>query len=143
MMPYMAIDDASPACRVVRAGAEAIGKQGDVRAPGISAQSVGAQRIHLEIVRIPPGRREKARKHQGHETAIYILSGRSGMWYGEALEHHLVARAGDFLYVPPDMPHLPYNLSDAESCLAIVARTDPDDQESVILLPELDAARRT
>lgn len=139
-MPYTTIDDASPTCRLVRAGTEFIGKQGHVHAPGITAQSVGAQRIHLEMIRIPPGQRAKAHKHQGHETAIYILSGKSGMWYGEALQHHLVARAGDFLYVPADMPHLPYNLSDAESCVAVIARTDPNDQESVILLPDLDRA---
>jgi len=63
------------------------------------------------------------------------------MWYGEALEHHIVAQAGDFLYIPANMPHLPYNLSDAESCTAVVARTDPNDQESIKLLPELGSAR--
>jgi uncharacterized RmlC-like cupin family protein len=36
------------------------------------------------------------------------------------------------------MPHLPYNLSDTESCVAVVARTDPNEQESVRLLPELE-----
>jgi len=143
MMPYMRIENATPACRVVHGGAEFIGKQGHLHAPGISAQSVGAQRIHLEIVRIPPGERAKAHKHQGHETAIYILSGKSGMWYGEALQHHLVARAGDFLYIPADMPHLPYNLSNIESCVAVIARTDPSDQESVMLLPDLDSAHST
>jgi uncharacterized RmlC-like cupin family protein len=37
------------------------------------------------------------------------------------------------------MPHLPYNLSVTDSCVAIIARTDPNEQESVILLPELDS----
>jgi uncharacterized RmlC-like cupin family protein len=60
------------------------------------------------------------------------------MWYGEKLEQHLFVRAGDFLYIPADMPHQPYNLSDVESCTAIVARTDPNEQESIVLLPELD-----
>jgi uncharacterized RmlC-like cupin family protein len=36
------------------------------------------------------------------------------------------------------MPHLPYNLSDTENCVALIARTDPNEQESVVLLPELD-----
>jgi hypothetical protein len=61
------------------------------------------------------------------------------MWYGEKLEQHLIARAGDFLYIPANLPHLPYNLSESESCVAVIARTDPNEQESVILLPELDA----
>jgi uncharacterized RmlC-like cupin family protein len=137
---HESIDDAAPTCRVVGAGAEFIGKQGHLCAPGISAQSVGARRIHLQTVRLPPGGRSTAHKHDGHETAIHILSGKSGMWYGERLEQHLFARAGDFLYIPADTPHLPYNPSDSESCVAVIARTDPNDQESVVLLPELDRA---
>jgi mannose-6-phosphate isomerase-like protein (cupin superfamily) len=85
----------------------------------------------------------KAHKHDGHETALQILSGESGMWYGEKLEQHLVARAGDFLYIPANMPHQPYNLSDNESCVAVIARTDPNDQESIVLLPEPDRERGT
>ena len=136
--PDMTSDKAKPTCRLVRAGAEVVGKQGHLLAPGISAQSAGARGIHLQIVRLPPGNRSKAHKHEGHESAIYILSGESGMWYGDQLQHHLIARAGDFLYIPANMPHLPYNLSDTESCVAVVARTDPNEQESVRLLPELE-----
>lgn len=97
---HESIDDAPPTCRVVGAGAEFIGKQGHLCAPGISAQSVGARRIHLQTVRLPPGGRSTAHKHDGHETAIHILSGKSGMWYGERLEQHLFARAGTFFTSP-------------------------------------------
>ena len=138
LIPDMTTVDAKPTCRLVGAGEEFAGKQGHLCAPGISVQSVGAQRIHLQMVRLPPGVRCKAHKHEGHESAIYILSGESGMWYGERLQHHLIARAGDFLHIPANMPHLPYNLSNTESCVAVVARTDPNDQESVVLLPELE-----
>lgn len=129
-----------PTCRIVRAEKEFIGKQGLVYAPGISAESVGAQGIHLQIVTIPPAGRAKAHKHEAHETAIYILSGESGVWHGERLEGHLFVRAGDFLYIPADMPHLPYNPSDTENCIAVIARTDPNEQESVVLLPAVDRA---
>ena len=131
--------DKRPTCRVLRAAAQFVSKQGHLLAPGISAQSVGAQRIHLQIATIPAGARAKAHKHADHETAIYVLSGESGMWYGDKLERHLVARAGDFLYIPANVPHLPYNLSELESCIAVIARTDPDEQESIVLLPKLDA----
>jgi uncharacterized RmlC-like cupin family protein len=60
------------------------------------------------------------------------------VWYGERLEEHLSARSGDFVYIPADMPHLPYNLSATHSCVVVIARTDPNEQESVLLLPELD-----
>jgi uncharacterized RmlC-like cupin family protein len=128
-------------CRVLGPSAEFVGKQALFYAPGISAESVGAQAIHLQVVTIPGGGRGKAHRHDGHETGIYILSGESGMWYGEQLEEHLSAKRGDFVYIPADMPHLPYNRSDTESCVAVIARTDPNEQESVVLLPELDRIR--
>jgi uncharacterized RmlC-like cupin family protein len=52
---------------------------------GISAEPVGAQKIHRQIVTIRPGGRAKAHKHDGHETAIHILSGESGMSESEPL----------------------------------------------------------
>ena len=130
--------DIKPTCRVVSAAREFTGKQALRYTPGISADSVGAQNIHLQIVTMPPGARAKAHKHEGHESAIHVLSGKSGMWYGERLEEHLFAQAGDFIYIPAGMPHLPYNLSTIDSCVAVIARTDPNEQESVVLLPELD-----
>jgi uncharacterized RmlC-like cupin family protein len=133
-----------PTCRVLRADAPFVGKQGLTYAPGISAETTGAHAIHLQLLTIPPGGRAKAHKHEAHETAIYVLSGESGMHFGERLEQHLVAKAGDFLYIPANVPHLPYNLSATEPCTAVISRTDPNEQESVVLLPELDevVARR-
>jgi uncharacterized RmlC-like cupin family protein len=126
-------------CAVVRAGAPFIGKQGLSYAPGVSAETVGAKAIHLQIITIPPGARAKAHKHADHETALYVLSGEAGMYFGERLERHLVSRSGDFVYIPANVPHLPYNSSKTEPCIAAIARTDPNEQESVVLLPELDA----
>ncbi|HEY1896404.1 MAG TPA: cupin domain-containing protein [Terracidiphilus sp.] len=128
-----------PSCRLLRAGEQFQGKQALWYSPGISAESAGARGIHLQIVTIPPGARAKAHKHAAHETAIYALSGVSGMWYGEQLENHVLVNPGDFLYIPADMPHLPYNPSSTENCVALIARTDPNEQESVVLLPHLDA----
>ena len=130
-----------PSCRTVRAAEPFEGKQALLYAPGISAESVGAQNIHLQILTIPPGARGKAHKHEGHETAIYVLSGKAGTWHGERLEEHFTAQAGDFIYIPAGVPHLPYNLSETEPCVAVIARTDPNEQESVVLLPELDKLR--
>lgn len=130
--------DSKLTCRVVGAGPEAASKQGHLHAPAISAQTVGARAIHMQIVRIPPGGKARAHKHENHETALHVLSGEAGMWYGDTLEQHLVTRTGDFLYIPANMPHQPYNLSDTESCVAVIARTDPNDPESLVLLPELE-----
>ena len=94
----------------------------------------------MHMLTIPPGGRAKAHLHSNHETAIYIMEGESGMWYGEGLAEHAVARAGDYVYIPAGTPHLPYNLSETKPCIAILARTDPNEQESVVLLPEFDHA---
>ena len=126
-------------CAVLRASAPFVGKQGFSYAPAISAETVGAAGIHMQLLTMPPGARAKAHKHEAHETAIYVLSGEGAMYYGERLEHHLVARHGEFMYIPANVPHQPYNVSQTEPCVAVVARTDPNEQESVVLLPELDA----
>ena len=130
-------------CRVVRAAPEFTGKQALLYAPGISAESVGAKGIHLQIVTIPPGARAKAHKHEGHETAIYTLSGEAAVCYGERLEYHVTVRTGDFVYIAAGVPHLPYNPSAKEPCVSVIARTDPNEQESVVLLPELDRIHPT
>jgi uncharacterized RmlC-like cupin family protein len=56
------------------------------------------------------------------------------MWYGEGLREHVWMRTGDFVYIPANMPHLPYNASATEPCTGLIARTDPNEQESVTLL---------
>ncbi len=128
----------SATCANVRAGEPFVGKQGFAYAPAVSAETVGARAIHMQMLTMPPGARAKAHKHERHETAIYLLSGEAGTWYGERLEHHMVSRAGDFVYIPANVAHLPYNRSATEPAVAVVARTDPNEQESVVMLPELD-----
>ena len=130
-----AVLDRPAECTVLRAGAAFIGKQGFSYAPAVSAESVGASAIHMQLLTIPPGGRAKAHKHASHETAIYVLSGKGGMYYGERLEHHLVSASGDFIYIPANVPHLPYNMSQTEPCCAVISRTDPNEQEGVVLLP--------
>jgi uncharacterized RmlC-like cupin family protein len=128
-----------PDCRLLQSGETFIGKQGLQYAVAISAETVGARAIHMQLVTIPPGGRARAHKHATHETAIYALTGTSGVWHGERLEHHAIVEPGNFFYIPADVPHLPYNPSLTEPVVAVIARTDPREQESVVLLPELDS----
>ncbi len=130
--------ETQPTCRVFRPGESYAGKQGLSYMAGISAESAGAKGICMHLLTIPPGERGKAHMHENHETAIYVLSGESEMWYGPRLEHHVTVGAGEMLYIPAGMAHLPANAS-AEPVTAVIARTDPNEQESVVLLPELDA----
>ena len=125
-------------CRVIRPGEVFKGKQELLYNVGISAETVGAKRLHMQIATIPPGARAKAHKHEAHETAIYALRGESGVWHGEKLEHHTPVIQGDFFYIPANVPHVPYNPSSTEEVVVLIARTDPNEQESVTLLPDLD-----
>lgn len=124
-------------CRLVRPGHAYDGKQGLSYFEGISAESVGSKGICMHLLTLPPGARAKAHLHEAHETAIYVLSGEVDTWYGDNLEHHVLVKAGDLFYIPAGVPHLPANLSDKPSS-AVIARTDPNEQESVVLLPHLE-----
>jgi uncharacterized RmlC-like cupin family protein len=127
---------------VIRPAATTGTKQGLPIFQGISGQNAGAKAISMNKVVIPPGGAAKAHRHKGYETAIYLLKGRVKTLYGEGLKKSVVNEAGDFLYIPADLPHKPINLSDTESAEAIVARTDPNEQESVEHVAEPDADRQ-
>lgn len=126
-------------CRVVRPGDPYDGKQGPSYTPGVSAESVGARGIWLGMVTIAPGGRTRAHLHAGHESAFYIVRGELELWYGDGLCEREAARPGDFLYIPAGVPHVAVNRSRTEPAIAIGGRTDPSEQESVVLQPELDA----
>ena len=124
-------------CRLIRPDATYDGKQGFTYKAGIATETVGSQAICMHLLTIPPGGRAKAHKHATHETAIYAIEGMTVMYWGERLQHRMEVKAGDLLYIPADMPHLPFNPGPGVA-VAVIARTDPNEQESVVLLPELE-----
>jgi uncharacterized RmlC-like cupin family protein len=127
-----------PTCRVVRPSTNYHGKQGLTYIEGIAAETVGAKGICMHLLTIPPGGRAKAHLHERHETAIYVLDGEAITLYGDRLQHHVLSKAGDLVYIPAGLPHLPVNLS-GKPTSAVITRTDASEQESVVLLPELEA----
>lgn len=131
-------DHPTPECRKLRPGATYDGKQGFSYFEGIARETTGAQAICMHLLTIPPGARAKAHKHATHETAIFVLDGAAVMYWGDQLQYKMNTVAGDLVYIPADMPHLPLNPTDSP-VRAVIARTDPHEQESVILLPHLDA----
>lgn len=125
------------ACRVIRASETYDGKQGLTYFCGVAAENVGSKGICMHLLTIPPGGRAKAHLHENHETAVYVLDGETVTLYGERLENCIRSSAGDIVYIPAGVPHLPINLSDKPAS-AVIARTDPNEQESVVLLPDLE-----
>ncbi|NUS45045.1 MAG: cupin domain-containing protein [Mycobacteriaceae bacterium] len=119
---------------IVRSGDDSVypGRQGGEFGGGISAESVGAQALCLHLVRIPAHSRGTPHRHAGHESAIYVISGQHEIWYGPDFSHRATVGPGDFVYIPADTPHLPVTRD--EPVTAVVARTDPREQEGVRLL---------
>ena len=98
---------------------------------GISGQTVGASGLSMHLVVIPPGARAEPHIHLGHETGIYVLEGAVLTRWGASLENETVSQAGDFLFIPPGVPHEATNLSSVTSARAVVARNDPAEQDRV------------
>ncbi len=100
---------------------------------GVSAETAGSRGLCMNMVVIPAGGAAEPHYHDGFETAIYLLKGRVETRYGAGLRQSVINEPGDFLFIPPNVPHQPRNLSDTEAALAIIARNDPREQESVVL----------
>src|ERR1051325_5852718 len=127
-----------PACRLVRSGQEYVGLQNLSYLAGLTGATAGARAICLNLAIVPPGARAKAHLHRGIETAVYVIEGEAAASFGNALREVVIARAGDYVYIPADLPHVVVNRS-AAGCRAIVAHSAADDQAGIVLLPELDA----
>jgi uncharacterized RmlC-like cupin family protein len=124
-------------CVVVSPRAGHLGATGLEYFAGISSETAGAAGLCLQLVTIPPATRSTAHYHDGHESAAYVLRGEVVVWFGNDLERHVIVREGEFAYIPAGVPHLPANYG-KEPAEAVLARTDPNAQESVIAVPELD-----
>lgn len=134
--------DTRPAQRVVALRAEqaVMTRQQLPYFLGVSARTTGSRGLSMHMVVIPPGARAAPHSHAGYETAIYVLEGRVETRYGERLAQSVISEAGDFLFIPPDVPHEAINLSATEPARAIVARNDAAEQERVVPYPAPDAA---
>ena len=119
--------------RVIKAPPEILTRQKLPSFVGISGKTVGARGLSMNLVIIPPGAAAEPHLHKGFESAVYVLEGRVETRYGPGLEHSVITEAGDFLFIPPDLPHQPVNLSETEAARAVVVRNDPDEQEHVVL----------
>lgn len=124
-------------CRVIRPGHQFQGQQGFNYTTGLTGLTAGAQRISMVVVDLPDGARARTHLHRGIETAVYMLEGECGMHFGDRLGEYLTAAAGEYVYIPADMPHLVVNRSGGFA-RALVAHTAADDQEGIVLLPDLD-----
>lgn len=126
--------------RVIRPEATATERQHLDYFLGVSRDTCGSTGLAMHLVVVPPGAAAEPHYHDGYETAIYQLEGRVETRYGERLAHSVVTEAGDFLFVPPGVPHQAVNLSSTEPAVALIARNDAGEQERVVpYAPDLPA----
>src|SRR5213593_2597614 len=100
------------------------------RRAAINFARVGAQKLWAGTVTIHPDAKTGAH-HRGHlESVIYVIRGRARMRWGDHLEFTAEARPGDFIYVPPYVPHQEINASDDQPLSCVLVRSG---QEPVVV----------
>jgi len=94
------------------------------RAAAINFARVGAQKLWAGTVTIHPNAKTGAHHHGALESVIYVVSGKARMRWGEHLEFTAEAGPGDFIYVPPYVPHQEINANPNEALQCVLVRSD-------------------
>ena len=111
---------------------------GMTRAAAINRARAGANKLWAGTVNVHPNAKTAPHHHGELESIIYVRSGRARMRWGEQLEFFADAGQGDFIYVPPFVPHQEINANPTEPLLCVVVRSD---QEPIVVnldLPTVD-----
>lgn len=109
------------------------------RAAAINLARVGAQKIWAGTVTIHPNAKTGAHHHGALETVIYVVKGRARMRWGEHLEYIAEAGPGDFIFVPPYVPHQEINASTDAPLECVVVRSD---NEAVVVNLDIEPVER-
>lgn len=105
------------------------------RAAAINHARVGAQKLWAGTVSIDPNAKTGAHHHGELESVIYVVKGRARMRWGEKLEFTAEAGPGDFIFVPPFVPHQEINASTDERLECMLVRSD---NEAVVVNLDID-----
>jgi uncharacterized RmlC-like cupin family protein len=109
------------------------------RAAAINRATAGANKLWAGTVTIQPDAKTGAHHHGELESVIYVVSGRARMRWGEQLEYVAEAGPGDFIYVPPYVPHQEINASTDEPLACVLVRSD---QEPVVVNLAIEPVER-
>jgi uncharacterized RmlC-like cupin family protein len=109
------------------------------RAAAINFARAGAQKLWAGTVHIHAGAKTGAHHHGALESVIYVISGRARMRWGEHLEFTAEAGPGDFIFVPPYVPHQEINASSDETLQCVLVRSD---NEAVVVNLDIAAAEQ-
>jgi uncharacterized RmlC-like cupin family protein len=109
------------------------------RKAAINYARVGAQKIWAGTVSIQPNAKTGAHHHGELESVIYVVRGKARMRWGERLEFMAEAGPGDFIYVPPFVPHQEINASPDEPLECVLVRSD---NEAVVVNLDIAAVEK-
>src|ERR1700677_2543104 len=109
------------------------------RAAAINYARVGAQKIWAGTVSIFANAKTGAHHHGALESVIYVVAGRARMRWGEHLEYVAEAGPGDFIFVPPFVPHQEINASTDAPLSCVVVRSD---QQAVVINLDIEPVER-
>jgi uncharacterized RmlC-like cupin family protein len=110
---------------------------GMTRAAAINFATAGANRLWAGTVNVQPNAKTGAHHHGHLESIIYVVKGRARMRWGDKLEYVAEADAGDFIFVPPFVPHQEINARTDEPLECVLVRSD---QEPVVVNLEIEPA---
>lgn len=113
--------------------------QGMTRAAAINRAKAGAQKIWAGTVTIQADAQTGAHHHGELESVIYVIRGRARLRWGEQLEFFAEAGPGDFIFVPPFVPHQEINAAPDEPLVCVVVRSDP---EAVVVNLDIPVAEK-
>ncbi len=109
------------------------------RAAAINFAKAGAQKLWAGTVTIHPDAKTGAHHHGALESVIYVLKGKARMRWGDRLEYVAEAGPGDFIFVPPFVPHQEINASTDEPLECVLVRSD---QEAIVVNLEIDPVEK-
>ncbi len=109
------------------------------REAAINFARAGAQKLWAGTVTIHPDAKTGAHHHGHLESVIYVVRGRARMRWGERLEYVAEAGPGDFIYVPPYVPHQEINASPDEALECVLVRSD---QEAVVINLDIEPVEK-
>lgn len=109
------------------------------REAAINFARAGAQKIWAGTVRIQPDAKTGAHHHGELESVIYVVRGRARMRWGERLEYVAEAGPGDFIFVPPFVPHQEINASTNDPLECVLVRSD---QEAVVVNLDIEPVEK-
>jgi uncharacterized RmlC-like cupin family protein len=118
--------------QVIKPGPDRDVPRGVLGGSEISQATAGARNIYMAVFRVPPAAQSRPHYHENCESAVYMLSGRLRVRWGDHLEHDVTLEPRDLVYVPPRETHVLENLSEREAAEYVVARNSPFEDAVVV-----------